>query len=135
MLVGSAGWDGGAAAGAVERLGLADDVLITGYLDDAEVPGVLAGARAFCWPALFEGFGIPVVEAQAAGVPVACSDDPSLDEAAGDAALRFAARDPEALAAALARLVEDEALRDRPAGARPRARRDADLGCDRGGRC
>jgi glycosyltransferase involved in cell wall biosynthesis len=111
VLVGSAGWDGGAAAGAVERLGLAGDVLITGYLGDAEVPGVLAGARAFCWPALFEGFGIPVVEAQAAGVPVACSDDPSLDEAAGDAALRFGARDPEALAAALARLVEDDALR------------------------
>ena len=65
-------------------------MLITGYLDDAGVPGVLAGARAFCWPALFEGFGIPVVEAQAAGVPVACSDDRSLDEAAGDAALRFA---------------------------------------------
>ena len=74
---------------------------------------MLAGARAFCWPALFEGFGIPVAEAQAAGVPVACSDDRSLDEAAGDAALRFAARDPEALAAALARLVEDEA-RARP---------------------
>ena len=111
VLVGSAGWDGGAAAGAVERLGLADHVLITGYLGDAEVPGVLAGARAFCWPALFEGFGIPVVEAQAAGVPVACSDDPSLDEAAGDGALRFGARDPEALAAALTRLIEDETLR------------------------
>ena len=111
VLVGSAGWDGGAAAGAVARLGLADHVLITGYLDDATVPGVLAGARAFCWPALFEGFGIPVVEAQAAGVPVACSDDRSLDEAAGDAALRFGARDPEALAAVLTQLVEDEALR------------------------
>jgi glycosyltransferase involved in cell wall biosynthesis len=111
VLVGSAGWDGGSAAGAVERLGLAADVFITGYLDDAVVPGVLAGARAFCWPALFEGFGIPVVEAQAAGVPVACSDDPSLDEAAGDAALRFAPRDPEQLAAALARLVDDEQLR------------------------
>lgn len=111
VLVGSAGWDGGAAAGAVDRLGLAGEVLITGYLADAAVPGVLAGARAFCWPALFEGFGIPVVEAQAAGVPVACSDDPTLDEAAGDAALRFAARDPEALAVALTRLVEDEPLR------------------------
>jgi glycosyltransferase involved in cell wall biosynthesis len=111
VLVGSAGWDGGAAAGAVARLGLAADVFITGYLDDAVVPGVLAGARAFCWPALFEGFGIPVVEAQAAGVPVACSDDPSLDEAAGDAALRFAPRDPDELVAALARLIEDEALR------------------------
>jgi glycosyltransferase involved in cell wall biosynthesis len=111
VLVGSAGWDGGAAADAVDRLGLAGDVVITGYLPDDAVPGVLAGARAFCWPALFEGFGIPVVEAQAAGVPVACSDDPTLDEAAGDAALRFPARDAEALAAALARLVEDEPLR------------------------
>jgi glycosyltransferase involved in cell wall biosynthesis len=111
VLIGSAGWDGGAAAEAVERLGLRDDVIITGYLPAAEVPGVLAGARAFCWPALFEGFGIPVAEAQAAGVPVACSDDPSLDEAAGDGALRFPPRDADALADTLTRIVEDDAVR------------------------
>ncbi len=111
VLIGSAGWDGGAAASAVERLGLHGDVTITGYLPAAQVPGVLAGARAFCWPALFEGFGIPVVEAQAAGVPVACSADPSLDEAAGDAALRFEPRDAGAMAAALATVVADEAVR------------------------
>lgn len=111
VLIGSAGWDGGAAAAAAERLGVARDVVLTGYLADADVPGVLAGASAFCWPALFEGFGIPVVEAQAAGVPVACSNDPSLDEAAGDATVRFDPRNPEALAAALGRVLEDEALR------------------------
>ena len=109
-----------------ERLGLADDVLITGYLDDAAVPGVLAGARAFCWPALFEGFGIPVVEAQAAGVPVACSDDPSLDEAAGDAALRFAGpRPPRRWRPPSRRPGGGRGAARRPAGARPRPRRDA----------
>jgi glycosyltransferase involved in cell wall biosynthesis len=111
VLIGSAGWDGGAAAGAVERLGLERDVTITGYLATDAVPGVLAGARAFCWPALFEGFGIPVAEAQAAGVPVACSDDRSLDEAAGDGALRFPPRDADALAVTLMQLVEDDAVR------------------------
>jgi len=111
VLIGSAGWDGGAAEAAVGRLGLQRDVTITGYLPAGDVPGVLAGARAFCWPALFEGFGIPVAEAQAAGVPVACSDDRSLDEAAGDGALRFPPRDAGALAETLTRIVEDETLR------------------------
>ena len=111
VLVGSAGWDGGAAAGArrAARAGRRRaDHRLPG---DAEVPGVLAGARAFCWPALFEGFGIPVVEAQAAGVPVACSDDPSLDEAAGDAALRFGAARSRGAGGGAGPAVEDEALR------------------------
>ena len=79
------------------RSGSSDDVVRTGYLPQAELPPIVAGARAFCWPTLFEGFGMPVAEALAAGVPVVCSDDPSLDEAAGDAAWRAPARDPEAI--------------------------------------
>ena len=70
------------------RSGSAADLVRTGYLPQAALPGVVAGARAFCWPTLFEGFGMPVAEALAAGVPVVCSDDPSLDEAAGEAAWR-----------------------------------------------
>ena len=99
------------------ELGLGDDLVRTGYLPQAALPGVVAGARAFCWPTLFEGFGMPVAEALAAGVPVVCSDDPSLDEAAGDAAWRAPARDPEAIAAAIRRAVADDDERARRSAA------------------
>jgi alpha-1,3-rhamnosyl/mannosyltransferase len=73
----------------------------------------MAGARAFCWPTLFEGYGMPVAEALAAGVPVVCSDDPSLDEAAGEAAWRAPARDAQAVAGAILQAVGDETERAR----------------------
>jgi glycosyltransferase involved in cell wall biosynthesis len=111
VLVGGAGWGDDGVTRRVESLGLAGDVVLTGYLPRDAVPGVVSGARAFCWPALFEGFGIPIVEAQAAGVPVVCSDEPSMDEAAGDASLRVPAGEPAAIADALERAVVDDGLR------------------------
>jgi glycosyltransferase involved in cell wall biosynthesis len=101
LLVGGKGWGRDEVLERVAALGLAGDVEVAGYVGEERVPGLVAGARAFCWPALFEGFGMPVAEALAAGVPVVCSDHVSLDEAAGDAALRAPARDPAALAGAL----------------------------------
>ena len=113
VLVGGQGWGGDPVAQRAAELGLGDDLVRTGYLPQGALPGVVAGARAFCWPTLFEGFGMPVAEALAAGVPVVCSDDPSLDEAAGDAAWRAPARDPEAIAGAIRRAVVDDAERAR----------------------
>lgn len=74
---------------ATERLGLGAAVLRTGYVDDEEFSALLHDARALVFPSLYEGFGMPVAEALAAGVPVACSGTTSLPEVAGDAALFF----------------------------------------------
>ena len=65
---------------------------IVDYVPDEELPRLYRGADVFVFPSRFEGFGMPVVEAMACGTPVVCSNHPSLDEAAGDAAVRV---DPE----------------------------------------
>ena len=72
-----------------------------GYVRDDELPALYRGAEVFVYPSLFEGFGIPVVEAMACGVPVVASAHPSLDEAAGDAAVRADPEDSDAIAAAI----------------------------------
>ena len=81
--------------------GVADDVRWLGWVGDAELEGLYALADAFVFPSLYEGFGLPVLEAMQRGVPVACSDSSSLPEVAGDAALMFDPRDPPAIAAAI----------------------------------
>jgi glycosyltransferase involved in cell wall biosynthesis len=100
--------------------GVAEDVRFVGWLAGAEVEGLWAIARAFVFPSLYEGFGLPVLEAMARGVPVACSDASSLPEVAGDAALLFDPHDETQIASALARVLHDEELR-----ARLRARGEA----------
>jgi len=91
-------------------LGLDDDVRFLGWTSDADVEGLFAFASAFAYPSLYEGFGLPVLEAMARGVPVACSDRSSLPEVAGDAALLFDPADPAAIARAVTRLLGDRAL-------------------------
>ncbi len=94
-------------------LGLQDSVRFPGWLTAEELEGLWAIARAFVFPSLYEGFGLPVLEAMARGVPVACSNASSLPEVAGDAALLFDPRDTAAIADALLALLADEPLRDR----------------------
>ncbi len=96
---------------AAAAFGLAHRVAFPGYLGDGEFTTVLASAGGLIFPSLYEGFGMPVVEAMAAGVPVACSDATSLPEVAGDAALLFDPRRPDAIAQALLDLVLDHPLR------------------------
>jgi glycosyltransferase involved in cell wall biosynthesis len=95
-----------------DSLGVGDDVRFLGWIEAAEVEGLWETAIAFVFPSLYEGFGLPVLEAMARGVPVACSSAPSLREAAGDAALLFDPGDKHAIAEAILRLLSDESLRD-----------------------
>ncbi len=94
-------------------LGLDDDVRFPGWLSEPEVEGLWAIADAFVFPSLYEGFGLPVLEAMARGVPVACSNASSLPEVAGDAALLFDPHDEAAIAAALVRLLQDGVFAER----------------------
>jgi glycosyltransferase involved in cell wall biosynthesis len=93
--------------------GLTGDVRFPAWVSAEELEGLWALARAFVFPSLYEGFGLPVLEAMARGVPVACSDASSLPEVAGDAALLFDPHSPAQIAAALSRLLTDAGMRER----------------------
>ena len=92
--------------------GVADDVRFPAWVSAEELEGLWALAEAFVFPSLYEGFGLPVLEAMARGVPVACSNASSLPEVAGAAALLFDPSDESAIAEALLRLLDDPTLRE-----------------------
>ena len=99
-LVGAAGWG--------EQPSLDHPGIVRlGYVDDDELARLYRGAAAFVYPSHFEGFGIPMVEAMASGVPVVASAHESMDEAAGDAAFRADPGSPEAFADAIAQALDD----------------------------
>jgi alpha-1,3-rhamnosyl/mannosyltransferase len=75
-----------------------------------DLPALITGARVFVLPSLYEGFGMPVLEAMACGTPVICSNAGSLPEVAGDAAILFDPHDPGQMARALHRVLENKAL-------------------------
>ncbi len=85
-------------------------VLFPGYIPDDDLPALYAGAQALAFPSLYEGFGLPVLEAMACGTPVAASQASSIPEIGGDAALYFDPRDVDALTATLRRLLREADL-------------------------
>ena len=113
VITGKRGWMVDDLLAEIQKLGLAahSRVVLTGYVPDADLPALLTGALAFCFPSLYEGFGFPVIEAMACGTPVVCSNVSSLPEVAGDAALLVDPLDVTALTAALARVTTDPGLR------------------------
>ena len=111
--------------------GVSADVRLLGWLAGPELEGLWALAKAFVFPSLYEGFGLPVLEAMARGVPVACSNASSLPEVAGDAALLFAPHDTAAIADALQRLLFDPAEARATARARAGTGRAVHLGAHR----
>jgi glycosyltransferase involved in cell wall biosynthesis len=96
-----------------------DCVRFTGWLDDALLDGLYRAATCLVFPSLAEGFGLPVLDALTRGTPVATSNATSLPEVAGDAALYFDPEDTDAIAAAIRRLLADDALRARLSAAGP----------------
>jgi glycosyltransferase involved in cell wall biosynthesis len=91
----------------VQSLGLQNDVVMPGYVDDVDLLGLYASARAFFFPSLYEGFGLPPLEAMAAGLPVVSSDTSAMPEVLGDAAVYFPPTDYQAAAKALISVLSD----------------------------
>jgi glycosyltransferase involved in cell wall biosynthesis len=111
VLAGLGGWGAGALAAEVAAGGVADRILLPGYVPEADKAALLTGADVFAYPSRYEGFGLPVLEAMACGTPVVTTTGGSLPEVAGDAALLVEPGDPDALAAALAKLAGDPSAR------------------------
>jgi len=111
VIAGRKGWLYDPVFQQVERLGLEREVVFPGYVPQEDLPALLSGARLFVFPSLYEGFGLPVLEAMACGTPVVCSNVSSLPEVAGDAAFLVDPRDVKGMAEAMNRLLQDEGLR------------------------
>jgi len=113
ILAGLRGFHAEAIERLIEDLKLQDSVRITGWVPREELYSLYARARAFVYSSTFEGFGMPVLEAMAAGIPVACSDIPPLREVAADAALFFDPLNEDDIASGIERVMSDASLQER----------------------
>jgi len=111
VLVGREGGDHARVLAEIRARGLEAWVRLPGYLPESEVGALYRAASAFVFPSYCEGFGLPLLEAMACGLPSAASDVSALPEVGGDAALYFRPEDPEDIAAKIIRLLSDEDLR------------------------
>ena len=111
VVAGQRAWKYGADFQLAEELGLKGRVIFTGYVPPEEMPALYNAADLFAFPSLYEGFGLPPLEAMACGVPVVTSNVSSLPEVVGDAALLVDPRDDAALCDAMERILKDGWLR------------------------
>jgi glycosyltransferase involved in cell wall biosynthesis len=119
VIAGRRGWLYEDIFAAIERLGLGPRVCLLDFVHDNDLPSLYNLACAFAYPSIYEGFGLPALEALACGTPVLTADNSSLPEVVGDAALLAPAEDVGAIAAGLARLVTDQTLRSQLRAAGP----------------
>jgi glycosyltransferase involved in cell wall biosynthesis len=114
VLVGHGGGTGAEMLRAhAAQAGIGDRVILTGWIEQAELEGLYRCATVFAYPSLLEGFGLPILEAMNRGVPVACARASSLPEVGGDAAEYFDPTDTDAISAAIASLLCDEDRRQK----------------------
>ena len=111
VIVGKRGWLSDSFYAALEASPVHEDIILTGYVQDADLPVIYGAATAFVWPSLYEGFGLPPLEAMACGTPVVCANASSMPEVVGDAALLFDPQDSDALKATMRQIVADADLR------------------------
>lgn len=107
VIAGRKGWYYDQIFEEVKKRSLQNQVLFTGYISEDEKIKIMQGASAFIFPSLYEGFGLPVLEAMACGTPVACSSNFSLPEVGGQAAVYFDAEDTASIAKALENIFND----------------------------
>ncbi len=111
VIAGKKGWLFDEIFSRVEQLQLTERVIFPGYVDDTDKATLLSGATAYVFPSLYEGFGLPVLEAMACGTPVLTSNSSSLPEVAGEAAMLVNPHRVEEIAAGLHQLIADAPLR------------------------
>lgn len=109
-IVGKRGWKFDSIFATVRELGLENDVIFTGHVSDADLPYVYNGATLFVYPSLYEGFGLPVLEALSCGTPVITSNVSSMPEIVGEAGILVPPSDENGLADAIRRILSDPVL-------------------------
>ncbi len=111
MLAGGKGWQSERLAALIDELELAQDVIAVGYVGNDELPLWYNTSEVFVYPSVYEGFGMPVLEAMACGVPTIVSDSSSLPEVVGSCGMLVPPADTVAWSNALSRLLADPTLR------------------------
>jgi glycosyltransferase involved in cell wall biosynthesis len=111
VIAGKRGWLATDVEAHIAKSPAANRVHYLGYVAASELPTLYSGAAAFCFPSLYEGFGLPVLEAMACGTPVVTANTSALPEVAGDAALLVDPADIASIGAALVRVLTDDSLR------------------------
>jgi glycosyltransferase involved in cell wall biosynthesis len=112
VIVGMKGWEGEKVYALVEELGLENEVKFTSYIDRKDMNLFYSAADLFIYPSLYEGFGLPILEAFSCGTPTVASSTTSCGEIAGDAALTVDPRDIGAMKEAMGRIINDKNLRE-----------------------
>lgn len=112
VVAGARGWQEQTIFQTIKSLALEQVVCLPGFINDEDLPALYGGALLFVFPSLYEGFGLPVLEAMSCGVPVVTSNTSAMPEVAGDAALLVDPYDVKGMATAIAAIVHDASLRD-----------------------
>ena len=110
VIVGAEKWRSSSIHSLVYEQNLENDVIFTGYLTDDDLVALYNLARVFIYPSLYEGFGLPILEAMACGTPVICSNTSSMPEVAGEAAMYIDPNNEKDIALALLEIIQDDRL-------------------------
>lgn len=111
VLVGKVAWLYDETLRELDKIGLKDSVILTGYVPESDLPALYSGAACFVYPSVFEGFGLPPLEAMKCGAPVIVGNTTSLPEVVGDAGLKVNPYSVQEISSAIGRVLNDSALR------------------------